>query len=140
MKNRPKVIGVFIKYGHKYTRDYGLEAGPLGQDISAWWREVAATAHAGYGGTTGIYTLIVLMTWWCGLVRDQPESERAKYVSIVEDLNCGVLAALRSTGTPLGSSTTDLLPTALPTSSQPNKRPTKRAATEDHPSRKRQRT
>ena len=142
VKSRPTVVGVFIKYGHNYRRSYGLEARSFGQEVSTWWGEISATAHAGYGGTTGIYTLIVLMTWWCGLLRKQSDSERAEYVAIVEDLNRAVLDALRSTDKTPGvcSPTTNSLPIASPVSPQPNNRHAKRASSIDLSSRKRLRT
>ena len=63
MKSHPKVVEIFIKNGHNYKRNYGLEVDTLSQEISAWWREINTTVHIAYSGPTGIYLLIILITW-----------------------------------------------------------------------------
>jgi len=93
--SRPDVIAIFLKNHHNYKRDYGLEAHSLGSAISKWWREINGTAHVGFGGPTSIYTMIVLMSWWCSLLRDLSDAQRADYVVIVEELNRAVTAAIQ---------------------------------------------
>ena len=141
MESRPKAVELFLKNGHNYEREYGLEVHSLGREISTWWGEIKAAVHIGYGGTTGIHILIVLMTWWCKLLRNEPDSERAKYVAIVKEQNRTLLDALHSMDQSQGVrlSATDSLPTALPAAPRPNNRPAKRASFRVASSRKRTR-
>lgn len=135
MKNRPKVIATFLKNGHSYKRDYGLEALSLGNDISTWWEDIKSTAHAGYCGTTGIYTLVVLMTWWSTFLGDQPNLERTRYLNIIEELNRAILTALQSAEKSSAGPSLLAAPSRLP----PSERcPAKRAHDEEPSSRKRQ--
>lgn len=73
LRKRPKVIPAFYKNGHNYRKDYGLKlkAKTLDAEIIAWWGEIKASGLY-FGGPVGTYGLIVLMTWWCSLLKDRP--------------------------------------------------------------------
>jgi len=47
--------------------------------------------------------MVVLMLWWCSLLKDRPDSERADYVVVVEELNRAILAALQQHANPRGA-------------------------------------
>lgn len=107
------MIATFLKNGHSYTRDYRIEFDSLGREISAWWEEISGNAHVGFGGPTGIYTMVVLISWWCSFLENQPASDRSPYNHIVEKLNSAILEAIpRANQSVAGPSSTGGLPHA----------------------------
>ncbi|KAF9782108.1 hypothetical protein BJ322DRAFT_1110992 [Thelephora terrestris] len=143
-KNRPQVLAVFFKNGHSYRKNYKLEAKSLGGQIMRWWEEMKisnATDNVRYGGPTGVYTLIVLVSWWSSLLAGQPENELTDCLRTVEDIDRAILSAIRApndqppaTPSPAGSS-----PTTSPALTPPAPRPRgrKRSIPEVPSSRKR---
>ena len=59
-----------------------------------WWSEISKADCIGVGGPTGIYTMVVLMTWWCSLLKGRPDSQHTEYTVMVEQLNRAILAAV----------------------------------------------
>lgn len=99
-QKRPKVISVFFRNAHKYERDYGLQAKSLGVAIMGWWEEIKSTGVR-FGGPTGIYTFIVLMSWWCSLLEGRPNGELVDCLSILNDTDQTIISAIRpSNGQP----------------------------------------
>ena len=104
-----------------------------------WWAEICPPVGPGvkFGGPTGIYTLTVLMSWWCALLKDKPERERTDCLRILEGVDRVLSTAINdmknhpttSTST-LTSSTATILPS----------RPPKRGNSEDTSQRKRVRS
>ena len=123
------MVATFLKNGHCYKRDYHVRADSLGGEISAWWDSISGTAHVGFGGPTGIYTMVVLMTWWCSLLRDRSDSDRADCVVLVDKLNLAILEAiLRADQSGSGPpSTNSILPASPPPPSQHSRHLAKRA-------------
>ena len=99
MKTRPGVIHDFYKNGHCYRRNYALDsAHSLGRSILTWWDEISEVGHVRFGGPCGIYTLVVLTTWWCCLLAGKPKSECADYLSFVQQFNHAILESISPSG------------------------------------------
>jgi hypothetical protein len=147
LENRPKAVTTFFKNVHSYKKDYGLEIDTLGADIMGWWEVVKSTGDV-VGGPTGMYTFVVLMSWWCSLLERQPSRDRSDYLRTLEDIDRALLSALHNTTspprTPATPPTTPTTPAAPPTTSTtrpaPRPRGTKRASSEESSSRKRLRS
>ena len=116
MDNRLKVIGLFFKNHHNYMKNYELEAKSLSAGIMSWWEELKTTKggmSTNFGRPTGIYTLIVLMSWWCSLLKGRPDNELVNCLRTIEDVDRAILSAVCSLPPPPpGVSTT--LPTPKP--------------------------
>ena len=139
MKSRPQVLPVFFKNGHNYTKGYGLEAKSLGADIMRWWEEITTTDGATnicFGGPTGIYNFVVLMSWWSSLLKGRPDDELVDFLRTLEDIDRAISSAVRDTDRPItGPSCGGSLET--PTISQAcQPRGSKRAIPEETSSRK----
>lgn len=91
------MIYTFFKNGHNYKKDYGLEATTLGTDIAEWWDQIKSTESVCSGGPIGVYVIVVLMCWWCKLLRGQPDVERTDYLRILEEINRAILTAVHNT-------------------------------------------
>jgi hypothetical protein len=136
-QKRPKEVNTFFKFAHNYRKDYGLKADTLGADIMGWWKEVKSTGVCA-GGPTGMYTFVVLMSWWCSLVEGRPSHERSDYLRTLDDIDRAILSALHSTtGQPC---TPAVPPTTSTTTPAPQRRGTKRTISEESSSRKRSRS
>ena len=133
-QKRPEVLRVFFKHGHNYKRDYGLKAGTFGAEIMNWWGEIKS-ANVCFGGPTGMYTLVVLMSWWCSLLKGRPNDELSDCFRTLDDIDCTILSTIRNmAGQP---SPTIPVSTVSPT---PPLRGTKRTMSDKQSSRKRLRT
>jgi hypothetical protein len=135
--NRPNVLAIFYKYAHDYERDYSLEANTLGGEIMGWWEDVKST-NVRVGGPTGMYNFVVLMSWWCSLLKGRPSGELSDCLHTLEDIDRTILSALHgTTGQPCtmpapggsSSNTATIVPTPQP-------RGTKRATPKEPSSRK----
>lgn len=62
-----------------------------------WWEEIKTKGISNlcFGGPTRLYTLIVLMSWWCSLLKNQPDSELVDYHCTLKDINCAFVATIR---------------------------------------------
>ena len=121
---RPAVVPTFYKNGHNYRKDYGVEAHTLGRQIREWWVEIChpnGRSSVQFGGPTGIYSLVVLITWWCKLLRAKPDAEHVECIRALEDIDRALVAAINDIKH-RATSTTLLSPTTPPPSSQPRKR------------------
>ena len=128
-QKQPDILRIFYKNGHQYMKDYGLKAKALGARIMCWWEEVkstGSTVNVQFGGPTGVYNLVVLMSWWCSLLKGRPDNELSDCLHTLNDIDCVILSAIHNTVQPPRPSTT---PPAQP-------RGSKRTATEDPLSRK----
>lgn len=94
-EGRPKVLSRFYKNAHNYKKDYGLEANALGAEIMGWWGEVKS-AGVRVGGPTGISSLVVLMCWWCSLLKGRPSHELTDCLRTLDDIDCTISSALRA--------------------------------------------
>lgn len=118
IKNRPKVVQVFYKNAHNYHKNYGVNGKVLGEQIMKWWEEIISPGAASgvrFGGPTGIYSLVVLMTWWCSLLKMKPVEEHTHCISTIVQIDYAFITAIDSIRNGCGSSS--------PPSSQPRKRP-----------------
>ena len=126
MNNRPKVIPKFYKNGHKYQKDYGVNIHTLGHQIGEWWTEICPPGgkpSIKFGGPTGIYTIVVLMLWWCSLLAAQPDSEHVDCLRTLEDIDRAFVEEINDIKGHSAAGTSMLLsPTTPPPSSQPRKR------------------
>ncbi|KAF9791998.1 hypothetical protein BJ322DRAFT_1015928 [Thelephora terrestris] len=95
---RPAVIRAFHKNRHSYQRDYGVDVYTLGGEIMEWWAEICPPRGPGvkFGGPTGIYTLIVLMSWWCALLEGKPQKEHADCLRILKDIDRVLLTTINN--------------------------------------------
>ena len=112
---RPRVIGTFIKNAHNYRKDYNIEVHNLGHQIMGWWGEICPPGGAPriqFGGSTGVYTLIVLLSWWCRLLKVKPRGEHADCLRTLTDVDRVLLVAINAIPT-----------TSPPPPSQPQKQP-----------------
>jgi hypothetical protein len=138
----PKVLSIFYKNTHNYKKDYGLEANTLGAEIMGWWGEVKS-AGIRVGGPTGMCSLVVLMCWWCSLLKGRPSHELTDCLRTLDDIDCTISSALctmagqpHATPTPGGCSSS--VPAITPA---PQPRGAKRTASrESLSSRKRMRS
>ena len=123
-EKRPKVVGVFHKNGHNYLRDYNAEAHTLGHQIMEWWSEICPPGgipSVRFGGRTGIYTIVVLMSWWCSLLESKPEEEHVDCLRTLKDVDRVLLTAVNDIkGHP--TATSSVIPSSTPPSSRPRKR------------------
>lgn len=139
-RRRPDVLRVFYKNGHRYKKNYGLEAEPLGAKIMGWWEEVGSgsTANVRFGGPTGVYNFVVLMCWWCSLLEGRPDNEHADCLRTLDNIDRAILSAIHittilppvTTPSPAGSSRASTTPPTQP-------RGSKRTISEESSSRKR---
>ena len=144
-QNRPQVLATFFKNGHRYTKDYQLNAKSLGAETMRWWEGIKGSV--GFGGPTGIYTLVVLVSWWCTLLKGQPNGELADCLRALEDINAVFLSVIRNMNNerPTTLSSTRSSPVAPPvappalTTPVPQLRGSKRNVTEEAMPRKRSR-
>lgn len=121
------VIRAFIKNAHNYSRNYGLDAHTLGQEVTKWWAEICspgASLGVQFGGPTGIYILVVLMSWWCLLLETEPIGARADCLRMLEDVDRALQTAINNLKLKKQSRATTMLfsPSTPPPSSQPRKR------------------
>lgn len=106
-----------------------------------WWEEIKSAGAIQFGGPTGIYNIIVLMSWWCSLLKNQPASEHSDCIRILDDIDRSILSATpiitdSSNYTPGPSRSVSEDPTsAVARAHQP--RGSKRGMSEDAVSRKR---
>lgn len=66
----------------------------------SWWEEIKATGspvNVCFGGPTGMYNLVVLVSWWCSLLKDRPDAELTDYLRTLEDIDRVVLSAICDT-------------------------------------------
>ena len=135
LKKRPNVITAFFKNGHNYRKDYALEARTLGAGTIAWWGEIKAS-NLYFGGPSGMYALIVLMVWWCSLLKNRPSDEAADHIRTLGDIDRTILSVINSRNPPPGESS----PMTSTIAATPRPRGSKRATSEEGPSRKRLRS
>lgn len=129
---------IFHKNAHNYRRDYHLKAHTLGRQIMAWWSEISppgGVPNVKFGGTTGIYSLVVLMSWWCTLLKSEPDAGRVDCLRTLTDVDRALSTAIDEVRSCLTASTS-ILPSATPLPS----RSRKRANTCGLPPRKRKRS
>lgn len=128
-KKRPEVLRAFFKNGHNYKKGYGIKAITLGSEITQWWDEITSTGNTTdicFGGPTGIYTIVVLMSWWCTLLKGRPDTELTDCLHVLKEIDRVILAAVQditnqpTTSSPNRSSGT---PTTLPPQTCGVKRP-----------------
>lgn len=107
-----------------------------------WWEEIRTTSgetNICFGGPTGVYNLVVLMSWWCLLLKDRPDDELTNCFRTLEDIDRAILSAIRDANnqSPTGSSPSgsSLETPAIPPAHQP--RGSKRAISDDETPRKR---
>ena len=107
MTKRPPVIPLFYKHAHNYRRDYNVKVQTLGHQIEGWWSEICsgATPSVRFGGPTGIYTVIVLMSWWCTLLKDEPIEQQADCLRTLAHIDCVLLTAINEIKAHLTTST-----------------------------------
>ena len=70
--------------------DYHLEVNTIGHQIMEWWAEISPSGGVPsirFGGSTGIYSLVVLMSWWCRLLKDEPDAEHADCLHTLTDID-----------------------------------------------------
>jgi hypothetical protein len=138
LRNRPQVLSMFFKNGHNYTKNYQLEAKSLGAEITCWWEEIKTSAH--FGGPTGVYTFIVLVSWWSSLLKGRPDDELADCLCILEDADRVILSAIHNASdqppavSPPTESSLTVSPVPAPLAPQP--RGSKRGIAEGQPPRK----
>lgn len=109
-----------------------------------WWAELCPPGEAPkvqYGGSTGMYTIVVLLSWWCTLLKGKPEGEHAECLQTLEDVDHVLVATIDDLEkNPITSTAPPPTPTAPPPTTPPTRsRSRKRANTEVSTSRKRAR-
>lgn len=137
---RPPVVHLFLKNAHNYKKDYSVDIHTLGRQTVQWWGEICPPSGAPkvrFGGPTGIYTLVVLLSWWCLLVRTKPVHEHADCLRTLTDVNHTLLTAVDGLKSHPTASASALLPPASPPLPSQSR---KRANIEEVSSRKRTRS
>ena len=107
----------------------------------AWWDEVKSAGAVRFGGPTGIYTIVVLMSWWCSLLKGRPNNELFDCLRTLDDIDSSILSAIRmATVQPSPAPTPNGPPLETPAAA-PSQRPrgSKRPMPEEPSSRKRSR-
>lgn len=125
--NRPDVVPKFLKNAHNYRKDYKIEVHTLGHQIMKWWGEICppgGVPRIQFGGSSGVYTLVVLLSWWCRLLKVRPHGEHADCLRILADVDRVLLAAINEirdcTAVPTPPSRSQKRP--APTETLPRKR------------------
>lgn len=99
-----------------------------------WWSEICppdGVPNIKFGGPTGIYALVVLMSWWCSLLKNKPDEEHTDCLRTLEDIDRVLQMAIKD----IKNQPETLSPTTpLPSQSR------KRANTEETTSQKRMRS
>ena len=129
----------FFKNGHNYKKDYGIKATALGSEITQWWEEISSTGTKRdicFGGPTGIYTIVVLMSWWCTLLKNRPDTELTDCLRVLEEVDRTILATVRDVANRPTASSPDGSSTGTPTL-PPKIHGTKRSISQEPSSRKR---
>ena len=86
------------KNAHNYWKNYGVEVHALGRQIMGWWAEICppgGVQNVHFGGSTGVSTVIVLMSWWCLLLKDKPSGEHTDCLRMLEDINQVLLVVIK---------------------------------------------
>lgn len=94
---RPAVVRAFHKNAHNYRKDYNIDVHTLGYQIMGWWSEICppgGVPSVRFGGPTGIYTLVVLLSWWCTLLKARAGKEHADCLHTLTDVDRVLLAAI----------------------------------------------
>ena len=63
-----------------------------------WWAEICppgGVQNVHFGGSTGVSTVIILMSWWCLLLKDKPSGEHTDCLCMLEDINQVLLAVIK---------------------------------------------
>ena len=125
MEKRPAVVRMFYKNGHNYRKDYGVGIDTLGSQIMEWWAEISPPSGVPsirFGGPMGIYSLVVLMSWWCTRLKDKSDEERVDCLRLLKDIDRVLSTTVNDMKSHRTSSTFILSPTTPPLSSQLRKR------------------
>lgn len=131
------MIPLFYKNGHNYRKDYGLEAEILGPKVMTWWAEICSEGESSgvqFGGPTGIYSLVVLLTWWCALLKDEPNHKHIDCLVTIANVE----VVLRLTVDELESSA--IIASVTPTPAPPPSSQLRKRGSSETPPRKRMRT
>ena len=123
--SRPVVIRLFLKNAHNYDKNYGINVHTLGCQITEWWAELSPPSGAPsirFGGPTGVYTLVVLLSWWCLMVKVKPVGEHADCLRTLADVNRVLLTEIEKMKNHPAASTSTLLSPTSPSPSQSRKR------------------
>lgn len=102
-----------------------MEVHTLGRQIMEWWSEISPPGRVPrirFGGPTGIYSLVVLLSWWCKLLKDRSGKEHADCLRILTDVDYAMLAAINDIENHPTTPTLTLSLTSPPPPSQPRKR------------------
>ena len=129
MAKRPAVMRLFHKNAHNYQKDYSVEVHTLGRQIVEWWDELCPpgkTPSVRFGGPTGVYSLIVLMSWWCTLLKTRPDNERTDCLCMLTDIDRVLLTTIGNIRSHVTTSASML---SSPCPSQPLKRANSRETT-----------
>ena len=108
----------------------------------AWWEEVKSAGAVPFCGPTGIYTIVVLMSWWCSLLKGRPNGELSDCLHTLDDIDSSILSAIRmAKDQPSPVTTPNGLPPKTPAAApSPQPRGSKRPILEEQLSRKRSRS
>ena len=102
-----------------------------------WWAEISPFADVpciAFGGPTGIYSLVVLLSWWCALLKTRPVEEHTDCLRTLTDIgrdlsrvvteirNVNRIIAEAEAEDPVTSTSMSLSPTSPPPPSQSRKR------------------
>ena len=104
-----------------------------------WWTEIrppGEVPRVQFGGPTGMYSLVVLLSWWCTLLAAKPDKERVECLRVLEDVDRVLVMTLddlkKNTTTPPSAPPS-------PTTPLPYSQSRKRANVDEFPPRKRKR-
>ena len=129
----------FFKNGHNYRKDDGLEAITLSADIIQWWDEINSTSNTTnvyFGGPTGISTIVILMSWWCKLLKGQPDANLSDCLRTLEEVDRAILAAVQDVRNRSSTSPPDSSSSRMPIASPPQTCGAKQLISDEPPSRK----
>ena len=80
-----------------------------------WWKEVKP-AGVCFGGPTGVYSIIVLMSWWCSLLKGQPDDKLTDFLHVIDDIDQVILSSIQGiTGQPCPTSAPGSPPSEMST-------------------------
>lgn len=65
-----------------------------------WWQEIKSAGAFKFGGPTGIYNIVVLMSWWCSLLKNQPTTEYSDCIRTLDDIDRAILSVIHITDGP----------------------------------------
>ena len=63
-----------------------------------WWAEICPPYGSGvcFAGPTGIYSFVILLTWWCKLLKGKPAGQQQDCLRVLKEVDQALLVAVNN--------------------------------------------